>query len=123
MQPLGKTGEDLAADNYKKRGYKLLERNYIPPHGKQTGEIDLIFEKGKELVFVEVKTRSNETFGGPFEAVDRHKQRRLVRTSKLFLALHPQYATHDFSIDIAAVNVDNPLEPVIILTNAVEDLD
>ena len=123
MSSLGKKGEDLTADYYHKLGYKLVARNFVPPYGKQTGEIDLICVKEKEIIFIEVKTRSNENFGGPFEAVDVNKRRRLVRTVKVFLSLYPQYQTFDYSIDIAAVNIDNKLEPVIILKNAVEDLD
>ncbi len=123
MNELGQKGEDLVLKHYQKLGYKLLERNYVFPHGKQVGEIDLIFEKNSELVFVEVKARSNSRFGGPFEAVDYSKQRKLVKTAKLYVQFHPKLAIDNFRIDVAAVNIDNLLEPVIILTNAIEDLD
>ena len=120
---LGRQGEDLTAQHYAKQGYKLVERNYIFPYGKQVGEIDLIFEKNQELVFVEVKTRTSAKFGGPFEAVDFYKQRKLVKTAKLFLRLFPKFREYNFRIDVAAVDIDNPTQPVIILMNAIEDLD
>ena len=120
---LGKAGEDLTSDEYRKLGYKLLEKNYIVPFGKQTGEIDLIFLKDKELVFVEVKTRTNTKFGGPLDSVDFYKQQKLVRTAKMYLSIHPKFKDYNMRIDVAAVDIDNHDKPVIILQNAIEDLD
>jgi putative endonuclease len=119
---LGQEGEDLVAQDYKYRGYKLLEKKYIFPHGKQIGEIDLIFLKNQEIVFVEVKARSNNRFGGPFEAVDLNKQKRLIKTAKLYLQLHPKFSEFDYRIDVAGVDIDNPQNPVIILENAIGDI-
>lgn len=123
MSSLGQQGEDFAASHYSKLGYKLVERNFKAPFGKQTGEIDLIVAKSKEIVFVEVKTRSSNKFGSPFDAVDFFKQRKLVKTAKLFLQLHPKWKDFGYRIDVAAVDIDNPAEPVIILMNAIEDID
>ena len=120
---LGEQGERLVEQYYKQRGYKLLERNYIFPHGKQMGGIDLIFIKDQELVFVEVKARSSNQFGTPFEAVDFSKQRKLVKTAKLYLKTKPQFVDYNYRIDVAAVDIDNSENPVIILENAIEDLD
>lgn len=122
MTNLGQAGEAMVAKDYQSRGYKLLERNYIFPFGKRMGEIDLIFEFNHEIIFVEVKARSNNKFGGPFEAVDFNKQRKLIKTAKLYLNLHPKFRDYDYRIDVAGVDIDNPYEPVIILTNAIEDL-
>lgn len=121
MSSLGKIGEDLAADYYKNLGFKIVGRNYFFPHGKQTGELDLICIKDRQIVFVEVKTRSSMAFGSPFEAVDRTKQRHIIKTAKMFILQHPQYRDFDLQIDIAAVDIDNKLEPVIIVSNAIED--
>jgi putative endonuclease len=123
MRTVGQRGEDLTAKHYEKLGYKLVDRNYAVPFGKQTGEIDLIFSKGKELVFVEVKTRTNTKFGTPFDSVDFYKQRKLVKTAKMFMQLHPKWQESSFRIDVAAVDIDNAQEPVIILVNAIEDTD
>jgi putative transposase len=78
---LGDAGEDLAAAALKKQGYKLLERNYIC----SLGEIDLIARQGKVLVFIEVKTRRNERFGAPQEAVNPAKQRKLRLLADYYL--------------------------------------
>lgn len=123
MKSLGKAGEDLACDYYKSRGYKLVEKNYIFPKGRQVGEIDLILSKETKLVFVEVKTRTNSRFGSPFEAVDLNKQRKLVKMAKLYLFSHPNLQDCDYRIDVAGVDIDNAARPVIILENAIEDLD
>ncbi|MFZ1736204.1 MAG: YraN family protein [Candidatus Moraniibacteriota bacterium] len=58
---IGKKGENIAATYLKKKGFKILEMNYINPKGKQLGEIDIIAQKEDILVFVEVKTRRGET--------------------------------------------------------------
>jgi len=120
---LGTEGEKLVEQKYLRDGFSLLERNYIFPRGVQMGEIDLIFKKEHELVFVEVKARRNEKFGTPFDAVDSSKQRKLVKTAKLYLHLHPKYQEYDYRIDVAAVDIDNRDNPVIILVNAIEDFD
>ncbi len=59
---LGKQGEEIAADFLKKKGMKILERNFRTPFG----EIDVITEKNRKLHFVEVKTRRSTKFGKPF---------------------------------------------------------
>ena len=123
MKDLGREGERLVEGQYNRMGFKVLERNYIFKRGKQTGELDLVFIKGNEIVFVEVKTRSNNSFGGPFEAVDINKQRKLVHTAKLYIELNPKYYQHSYRIDVAAVDIDNHAAPVIILENAIEDFD
>ncbi len=123
MTKLGRLGEDKVAAYYQKLGYKILDRNFIFPYGKQRGELDLVVSKDKDLVFVEVKTRSNSKFGGPFESVDFYKQRKLVTMVHLYLRLHPNYLDYNYRIDVAAVDIDNKLRPVIILPNAIEDSD
>ncbi len=77
---LGREGEERAAGFLRGAGYKVLYRNFRPLHG---GEVDLVCRvRGtRELVFVEVKTRSSETYGSPAEAVDWEKQRRIVKAA------------------------------------------
>ena len=69
---LGKKGERLAEEEIKKCGYKLVKRNFTTPYG----EADLVFQKGDETIFVEVKTRSGTSFGLPCEAVGYKKQEK-----------------------------------------------
>jgi putative endonuclease len=83
---LGRRGEDLAARHLKKAGYKILKRNFRAPHG---GEVDLVCRdtRHNELVFVEVKTRSTEEFGRPFDAVDAKKRRLIIRGAMTWLRM------------------------------------
>jgi putative endonuclease len=74
---LGREGEDRAAQFLKKQGYKILERNYSTPQG----EIDLIALHRGEVVFVEVKTRTNDAYGAPELAVNPRKQQRMVKAA------------------------------------------
>ena len=74
---LGKEGEDLAARFLTKQGYKILERNYRT----RSGEIDLIALHRGEIVFVEVKTRTNNAFGAPELAVTPNKQQRMIKAA------------------------------------------
>jgi len=78
---LGKTGEELAAIFLKKKGYKILFRNYKCP----LGEIDIIAKHRRVLSFIEVKTRSSETYGLPQEAVGRSKQAKISRVALEFI--------------------------------------
>ncbi len=78
---LGQAGEDLAAGYLRKKGYKLVERNYRC----KSGEVDLIVLDRKVVVFVEVKTRSDHSFGSPFEAVEARKQRKMIQAAQYFL--------------------------------------
>ena len=77
---LGKKGEKLVADYLKKQGCKILETNYRTPFG----EADIIVEDGEEIAFVEVKTRTSDSYGQPSEAVGKDKQRRYRRIAECF---------------------------------------
>lgn len=79
---LGRWGESLAANYLRKKGYRLIGTNYRC----RMGEIDLIAENRKYLIFVEVKLRKNADFAEAREFVDRRKQERIKRTAELFLS-------------------------------------
>ena len=83
----GRLGERAAKRQLKKVGLKFLYANFASEHG----EIDLIFREGKTLVFVEVKTRSSESWTRPAAAVNADKQRKLIATARDYLRLlrHP----------------------------------
>lgn len=74
---LGAKGEEIAVRYLKSRGYRILERNYRV----RLGEIDIIAEHGDDLVFIEVKTRSDILFGSPFESVTKQKQQQLSKVA------------------------------------------
>src|SRR5437879_13307700 len=79
---LGEEGERAAARFLEARGYRILERNYRT----RRGEIDLIAADGRILVFVEVKVRLDDRFGGPAAAITRAKQARTARLAQHYLA-------------------------------------
>jgi putative endonuclease len=80
----GRLGERLAARHLRRNGYKVLYRNFRPPHG---GEIDIVCREKKTLVFVEVKTRSADGLGRPADAVDAEKEEALIRGAQAWLRL------------------------------------
>jgi len=69
----GKLGEEIAKDYLEKNGYKIIERNFKTKYA----EIDLVVEKNKELVIVEVRTKRGDLFGTPEESLDKRKLRKL----------------------------------------------
>lgn len=81
MNRLGLAGEESAAQFLKAKGYRLLERNFAAPYG----EIDMIAQDKKTLVFVEVKSRAYTAFGGPLMAVTPAKQKKIARTAHAYL--------------------------------------
>lgn len=78
---IGKLGEDLACKYLQDKGYKILERNFEA----RQGEIDIIAKDKNELVFIEVKTRSNISYGKPAEAVNEIKQNHLIKTIEYYI--------------------------------------
>ena len=93
---IGNKGEDKATKYLKKQGYKIIERNYNLP----CGEVDIIAQKDKTLVFVEVKYRTNaQEFGGPLAAVNKSKQTRLINTALNYIKTKkPSYEALMFDI-------------------------
>ena len=79
---LGAEGEAAAAAWYEARGYDIVARNWRC----REGELDLVVRRGRQLVFVEVKTRTTDRFGVPAEAVTPAKQRRLRGLAMRYLA-------------------------------------
>jgi putative endonuclease len=79
---LGRKGEDLAHRYLRYAGYRVVARNYRPG---QDSEIDIVARDGDKLVFVEVKTRTSAEFGSPDRAVDREKQRHILRAARSFV--------------------------------------
>jgi putative endonuclease len=80
----GQEGEQLAVRHLKRLGYRIICRNYRSP----LGEIDIIARHRGVLVFVEVKSRSTETFGSPKLAVTPAKQRKLSQVAWHYLQQH-----------------------------------
>ncbi|MGD0915489.1 MAG: YraN family protein [Thermodesulfobacteriota bacterium] len=78
---LGKRGEEVALRFLKKKGYRVIERNYVC----KLGEMDIVAKEKDTLVFVEVKTRTSTAFGLPQLAVNSSKQNQLSKVALHFL--------------------------------------
>jgi putative endonuclease len=99
-QRLGRWGESVAAFFLEQGGYQILERNARA----RPGEIDLVARHETEgLVFVEVKTRSTDSFGLPEEAVDDRKLEHIFRAVEAYLQAHPALDQLDWRIDVIAI--------------------
>jgi putative endonuclease len=80
----GKQGENLAVEYLEEQGYQILERNWHFRHI----EVDIIARKHEFLIIAEVKTRSGNTYGEPYTAVDIRKQRALVFAAECYIFSH-----------------------------------
>ena len=89
----------MAEDYLKKKGYKILERNYRCP----LGELDLVVVDGKVVVFVEVKVRTEHLFGAPLEAVDWRKKKKMVNAPLYFLS-HYRLHQRDARFDVIGIS-------------------
>lgn len=81
---LGKEGEEQATKYLENQGYQVIQRNF---ECKQ-GEIDIIAKDKNEYVFIEVKTRQNNHYGMPCEAVTQYKQKHIWNATKYYLHIH-----------------------------------
>lgn len=103
---LGKIGEDMAKEFLENKGYKIVEQNCRNKYG----EIDLVCEQGKKLVFVEVKARIGEQFGLPEDAINRNKIKRLIKNSQAYMAYRaPRDAIYMYRIDAVCIVLDQAL--------------
>ena len=101
---LGDDGEQLALSYLEKNGLKLITRNYR----QRGGEIDLIMQDTKVLIFIEVRRRQSEQFGSALESVTYQKQQRLIQTAQIYLQQNNRrYPSYRFDvIGISPINND-----------------
>ena len=106
----GRWGEEKAAEYLRKKGYRITAMSYRT----RMGEIDIIAENRKYLVFVEVKLRKSDTFAKAMEFVDRNKQRRLTLAAMQWLQHNPTALQPRFDvIEIYAPSGMDTARPVI----------
>ncbi len=105
---IGHLGEDIARRYLEKKGYFIVDQNYKNKYA----EIDLIVKDKDSLVFVEVKTRINEHFGIPEDAINRNKLRRLIRNAQVYM-MRKNYDL-DFRIDAVCIVLDENKQPLRI---------
>jgi putative endonuclease len=95
----GKTGENFTATYLIELGYQILDRNWRI----KEGELDLVaLSPDKEIVFVEVKTRSSAAYGDPLESISATKLHRIQRLALAWLAMH-QRLGWPYRIDVAGI--------------------
>lgn len=87
---LGALGESLAAVYLETKGYQILVRNFI----FDRAEIDIIAQKGEQIIVVEVKTRNSDYFGDPQDFVSKSKIKQLVK------AAHEYVVTNDIDLEV-----------------------
>ncbi len=93
-QSLGQSGEELACAELQRRGYAILATRYR----SRFGEIDIVARSNQTIVFIEVKTRAGDDFGGGAAAVTPWKQRRIAQMAIDYLSrneLHEQPCRFD----------------------------
>ena len=101
---VGLEAEDLAYDHLIKQGLVGVERNY----SSRFGEIDLIMKDQQALVFVEVKFRQSNQFGGAAVTVTPAKQQRLIKTALQYL--QQQAPDSDARFDVVAIETKRQLD-------------
>ncbi len=97
----GEDAEVACCDYLKTQGLRLVEKNYS---GRQ-GEIDLIMRDKSMLVFIEVRFRKNNLFGGGLESITPSKQFKLRKTAELYLQQHSKYKNARF--DVVSMSKNN----------------
>ena len=112
-QTLGISGEDLACAELVRRGYAIVERRYRT----RFGEIDIIAKDEATIVFVEVKTRMTQDFGGAAAAMTGWKQRRITRMAVDYLTRHDLHEC-PCRFDVVAIDFEGAQPCVIVYPNA-----
>lgn len=105
-QKTGKLGEDAAVKYLRKNGHKILERNF---RAGRYGEIDIIANDKGQLVFVEVKTKTNEQFGPPEQEFTYQKKKKMRRAIQNYL--FKNYSQdRSWRVDLIAIEIFNPVK-------------
>ncbi len=118
-QELGNLGERLAQKALKRRGYCILETNFRC----RMGEIDIIAQQRDYLVFVEVRTKVNLSFGSPEESITTNKKRKLISSALTYISTH-QNVPSLWRIDFVAVEINHEgkLQRIEVIENAINQL-
>lgn len=110
---LGRQGEEIALKYLKKKGYKIIERNYR----SKLGEIDVIASHKGTTVFIEVKTREDTRRGLPQESVDERKQRQITRVALNYIC-HKRLPEGIFRFDVVGIILSSGKPEITLIQNA-----
>ena len=83
---IGAIGEDVSCEYLEKNGFKIIERNFLTRHG----EIDIIAENDRYIVFIEVKLRTvgenTAKYGRPALAVTKNKMKNIIYSAGIYIS-------------------------------------
>lgn len=114
-QQFGHASERLAESYLKRKGYKILERNFRT----RQGEIDLIARHGESIVFIEVKARRTGRYGVPQRAVTPAKQRKISMAALAYLKAHYSIDTRA-RFDVVTIQEFQNQPHIEVIANAFE---
>lgn len=100
----GDMGEEIAAKFLQDNGYEILDRNV---HYSRFCELDIVAKQKNTIVFVEVKTRKNNDFGTPFEAITRTKYDNIKKGALKYLEEHP---SKSYRVDVIGITLQPELK-------------
>ena len=112
-QILGLLGERIAARWLRRRGWRVVQHRFQNGHR----DLDLVVQRGKTVAFVEVKTRTDLSFGGPASAVDFYKLQQLRRSALVWMARFGRSGI-EYRIDVVAVWITPELVKIFHVENA-----
>ncbi len=104
---IGKNAEDIAEKYLKDLGYEILAKNLMISHN----EIDILAKDGNYLVFVEVRSKSDNYLGTPEESITKNKRKQLSKAVDAYISLHPNIDNF-VRMDFIGVNFENG-KPII----------
>lgn len=104
----GSMGEQLAEKYLVNKNYYILAKNYHSTFG----DIDIIASDGSSIVFVEVKTRTQNQFGTALDAITKNKLSKIVKTSQFYLSQRNMHG-HPYRYDAIEIILNASDKPII----------
>lgn len=105
-QLLGKEAEAAAERLLRQKGYRILDRNVRIGRG----ELDIVARVGETVIFVEVKARRTDRYGGVAHAVTARKERQLIQLAVRYLARH-RLERQPCRFDVLLYDASDPVSP------------
>jgi len=109
----GKEGEKIAADFLKKKGYRIIDKNFRCP----LGEIDIVAREKGAIIFIEVKTRKSSELGYPEQAVGVRKQKKMSQLAIWYLQKKKIIDT-SARFDVVAITMHSSGNEIKLFKNA-----
>lgn len=98
---IGNIAENQAVSFIKSQNMIILETNF---RALPYGEIDIIAIDGADMVFIEVKFRSYDTFGSAEGMVSKAKQQKIINAANIYLQENTKYDSYNYRFDVIAIN-------------------